>query len=95
MSGVWQCARCKRRWAWVASNDGVCPDCGCTEGAEIPDAPSAVFQAAKELNAEISGMSWNGFNLFGDRRSIRELERLMNCEARMLALEIRLDGGIA
>lgn len=27
---------------------------------------------------ELSGMSWSGFNLFGDDKSIRELKRLHN-----------------
>lgn len=42
-----------------------------------------VYEAAKKLDAEISAMSWNGFNLFGDKKSINELERLMYCEVRL------------
>lgn len=51
---------------------------------------SLVFDAAKELGAELSAVSWNGFNLFGDRKSIDELKRLMHTEARVDALVSRL-----
>jgi hypothetical protein len=37
MPGMWQCAQCKRRWAWATSNDGVCPNCGSKEGTEVGD----------------------------------------------------------
>lgn len=52
--------------------------------------PTAVFEAAKRLDSDISGMSWGGFNLFGDRRSIRELERLLTLDSHVAALRGRL-----
>jgi len=47
----------------------------------------AVWDAAKALDTDLSGMSWNGFNVAGDRKSIDEVRRLMNAEDRALALE--------
>lgn len=50
----------------------------------------ALSEFAKANKMEISAMSWNGFNLAGDRASICELSRLLECEARMIELEERL-----
>jgi hypothetical protein len=50
-----------------------------------------VYEAAKEMGAELSALSWGGFNLFGDDKSIKELQRLMHAESRMKALQQRLD----
>ena len=47
----------------------------------------AVWDAAKALDTDLSGMSWNGFNVAGDRKSIDEVRRLMNAEDRALSLE--------
>lgn len=51
---------------------------------------SAVFEASRAIDAEITGLSWGGFNLFGDRKSIRELERLMGEASAAEALRRRL-----
>ena len=47
-----------------------------------------------ELEAE-SGMSWNGFNLRGDAKSVAELRRLMNSADRLTQLEPYLNGLLA
>lgn len=39
---------------------------------------------------EYSALSWNGFNLVGDAKSIAEVKRLIGVEARVNALEQRL-----
>ena len=52
---------------------------------------TAVYDAAKEAGIELSAISWNGFNLFGDKKSIDEVKRLMTMEARAIALQARLD----
>lgn len=39
---------------------------------------------------DMSGVSWGGFNLFGDRNSIDEVQRLLRTEARVNALQDRL-----
>lgn len=44
---------------------------------------AAIWEAAKKLNAEISGVSWGGFNVAGDRKSIDEVRRLMHLEDRL------------
>ena len=51
----------------------------------------AVYDAAKKAGVELSAISWNGFNLFGDKKSIDEVERLMNMEARAIVLQTRLN----
>jgi hypothetical protein len=65
-------------------------------GSQAPNHRAAVirelYRIAHEQNMEVSALSWNGFNLMGDRRSIEEVQRLMSCEARMKALEERLNG---
>jgi hypothetical protein len=43
----------------------------------------AMWEAAKLLDQELSGLSWNGFNLAGDRKSIDEVRRLMHLEERL------------
>ncbi len=52
-----------------------------------PSVASALYEAAHKLGVEVSAMSWGGFNLVGDAASVRELQRLIACEARMRALE--------
>ena len=54
--------------------------------------PLAVYQAARELDASITGLSWGGFNVFGDQKSIKEVERIMYLESRLIALEARIRG---
>lgn len=50
-----------------------------------PRGMSAVFAAAAKLNADITGLSWSGFGIAGDDKSISEVRRLMNFEERVLA----------
>lgn len=54
------------------------------------DTIAEIWAIAKERQSKISGMSWGGFNLIGDRKSIDEVRRLLTCESRMKALEERL-----
>jgi hypothetical protein len=35
----------------------------------------------------MTGLSWGGFNLFGDRKSVEEVQRLLRTEARVNALQ--------
>lgn len=51
-----------------------------------------IVDAAKAANVEYSCLSWGGFNLLGDHDSIGEVRRLMACEARLMALEARING---
>lgn len=47
-----------------------------------------IHNALKEANIEYSAMSWNGFNLFGDEKSIAEAHRLLhNSDSRLPAIE--------
>ncbi len=43
----------------------------------------AIWEAAKQLDTDLSGLSWNGFNIAGDRKSIEEVQRLMHLEERL------------
>ena len=45
-----------------------------------------ILEVAKQMNADISVISWGGFNLAGDRESIGEVCRLMHQESRLHAL---------
>lgn len=49
---------------------------------------SKIWDIAKKLDMEYSAMSWGGFDLLGDRKSINEVSRLQHCEDRMKALEV-------
>lgn len=40
--------------------------------------PGQFYEALKVANLEHSAMSWGGFNLFGDQKSIKELQRIQN-----------------
>jgi hypothetical protein len=51
---------------------------------------SGMCEALKAAEMEYCGCSWGGFNLFGDRESIAELQRLMMFQSRFQALEERL-----
>jgi hypothetical protein len=42
---------------------------------DVPLGPNAFIKAE-------AGISWNGFNLYGDLKSIQEVQRLMHVEAR-------------
>jgi hypothetical protein len=46
-----------------------------------------LYDIAHERNLEVSSISWNGFNVMGDKKSIEEVQRLMFCERRMISLE--------
>ncbi len=48
----------------------------------------AIWEAAKILDSEISGLSWSGFNIAGDRKSLDEVRRLMNQEDRLKWFEL-------
>ena len=43
----------------------------------------AVWEAAKRLDVHLSGLSWNGFNVAGDTKSMTEVRRLMDLEDRL------------
>jgi hypothetical protein len=43
----------------------------------------AVWEAAKMLHTEFIGISWNGFHVAGDKKSIDEVRRLMHLEERL------------
>lgn len=49
-----------------------------------------ILDALSKEDVEYTGMSWGGFNLFGDDKSIKEVRRLVNVEARVESLEKRL-----
>ena len=49
-----------------------------------------LYDCAHEKNVEVSALSWNGFNIMGDRKSIDEVHRLMYAESRLIALEQRI-----
>src|SRR3954468_7585737 len=55
----------------------------------MSDATPSDFYARLD-GLQFSALSWNGFNLFGDSKSIEEVRRLMFQEARANALEQRL-----
>ena len=55
-----------------------------------PKGPHAVWEAAKQIDAELSGISWGGFSLFGDKKSIAEVRRLMWVESMVDSLRERL-----
>lgn len=61
--------------------------------SESTEVISALYQCAKEKNVEVSGMSWSGFNLLGDRKSIDEVRRLMYEEERFKAFRDRVARG--
>lgn len=57
--------------------------------------PAEFYEALKEAGLEHSVMSWSGFNVFGDHKSIEEARRLLNLagtvpELRMLLKKIDL-----
>lgn len=57
----------------------------------VGDAPAHKFHDAfQAANIEYSGMSWDGFNLFGDRRSIDEARRLRHEAEKVSALQTQL-----
>lgn len=66
------------------------PRCDC--GEENPmDAVIKIHDALTAAGLEYSALSWGGFNLFGDEKSIEEAKRLLhNSDSRMPALEIEL-----
>lgn len=54
---------------------------------------SAIYAAAKQLDASLTAMSWSGFNIVGDRKSIDEVSRLMFEEVRFKAYRKRVEEG--
>lgn len=48
----------------------------------------AIYEAAKKLDSDVVCMSWNGFNLAGDRKSLDEVVRL---QYEVLRLQTLLD----
>jgi len=42
-----------------------------------------IWNAAKQLDADLCCISWNGFNVAGDRKSIDEVRRLMYLQERL------------
>jgi hypothetical protein len=51
---------------------------------------SEFYDALKATDKEFSATSWGGFNLFGDRKSINELNRLINIESFIKPLHERI-----
>ena len=50
-----------------------------------------MHDALKEAGLEYAALSWNGFDLFGERKSIEEAKRLLhNSDTRLPAIEDRL-----
>lgn len=49
--------------------------------------PSAIHAALRAADLSYSALSWNGFNLVGDRASIDEVKRLIHVEGRMKCLQ--------
>lgn len=47
---------------------------------------SAIHRALTAANVPHSAMSWGGFNLFGDSKSIQELGRLIHEVGRLQAI---------
>lgn len=57
---------------------------------QTTDVVRILVDIAREQNADVSFISWSGFNLAGDRKSVGEVERLISCESRLLDLEQRI-----
>jgi hypothetical protein len=57
------------------------------------DTINAFWDAIADHDIECSGISWAGFNLFGDHKSINEVQRLLNVEARFKAYDQRVEEG--
>jgi hypothetical protein len=53
----------------------------------FPDTLHAVWSAAREKDVPIAGLSWSGFNLIGDAKSVGEVYRLLSVEARAKVVE--------
>lgn len=50
----------------------------------------AIFDAARSINADVSMLSWGGFNIAGDRKSIQEVAALTSIESMCRALRERI-----
>lgn len=48
------------------------------------------YDALNATNKEYAALSWNGFNLWGDRKSIKEVNRLIHKESFIEPLQNRL-----
>ena len=53
--------------------------------------PEGFWDALCMTDKGFAGISWGGFNLFGDRKSIAELSRLMHQESFIKPLQDRID----
>lgn len=49
-----------------------------TETTEQTKGIRAIYEAARQLDADLAVVSWNGFNLAGDAASTNELKRLIH-----------------
>jgi hypothetical protein len=49
------------------------------------------YDALNATDKEYAAISWGGFNLFGDRKSIKEVERLMHRESHIKPLQDRIE----
>ena len=50
-----------------------------------------IHDALKAANLEYAALSWNGFDLFGERKSIQEAKRLLhNSDSRLPVIQDRL-----
>lgn len=54
------------------------------------DSSNAMHTVLTASGMEYSALSWSGFELFGNRKSIDEVHRLIGVEARVKELEERL-----
>lgn len=48
---------------------------------------AAIWEAAEQLDTNICGISWNGFNVAGDNKSVEEVKRLMHLQDRLAWFE--------
>lgn len=51
-------------------------------------------KALAEAGLEYSNVSWNGFNVFGDEKSIAEVKRLRSIATKVELLEKRLEAAL-
>lgn len=53
--------------------------------------PGEFWDALSATNKEFASVSWDGFMLFGDRKSVSEVSRLMHKESFIKPLQNRID----
>jgi hypothetical protein len=49
--------------------------------------PRKIHEALSALGIEYAALSWGGFNLFGDQKSVTEASRLLHMEGTVQALQ--------